>query len=219
VSPRWRPVATATAVLALAVWPPDARANAENGCPDLDGREDALVSGEILVVLNEVASSNAKEGCVVGHIAAAPAEVMAVLRDAGRYEEYMPTVKRSNVTVEHGDVLLNRQELDLPFPIGNRHFTIQLTEKRTDDGGFRLDFSYVPGSGNVKDTRGHWSVEPWRGGSLVAYVLWSDPGGAIPKWAVNRAARRTLPDVMDALRRRVLERAPGKPAAAGHPSS
>ncbi|HVR29932.1 MAG TPA: START domain-containing protein, partial [Thermoanaerobaculia bacterium] len=56
---------------------------------------------------------------------------------------------------------------------------------------------------NVKDTRGHWLVEPWRGGSRVTYVLWSDPGGAIPKWAINRASRRTLPEVVTALRDRV----------------
>ena len=52
-------------------------------------------------------------------------------------------------------------------------------------------------------TRGHWSIEPWKGGSLVAYVLWTDPGGVIPMWAVNRASRRTLPEVVVALRDRV----------------
>lgn len=206
---RRRPSAATAVATAIALWPAGAGAIAEEDCPDLAGGEEALASGEIFVELNEVAGSNAKEGCVVGYLPASPADVMAVLRDAGRYDEYMPTVKRSNVTVEHGGVTLNRQELDLPFPIGDRHFTIRLVERRLYPDGYQLDFSYVPGSGNVEDTRGHWLIEPWRDGSLVSYVLWTDPGGAIPKWAVNRAARRTLPDVMRALRDRVRDGAPG----------
>jgi hypothetical protein len=40
--------------------------------------------------------------------------------------------------------------------------------------------------------------------------LWTDPGGAIPMWAVNRASRRTLPQVVVALRDRVRGVSSGK---------
>lgn len=179
-------------------------------CPDLAGVEEALIGGDVFILLTDFAGSAAKEGCVVSYIAAPPGAVMEILRDAGSYAEYMPRVASSEVTVSGDGEILNRQELDLPFPIGDRHFTISLNEERSDEGAYRLGFTYVPGSGNVDGTRGHWLVEPWRGGSRVTYVLWSDPGGAIPKWAINRASRKTLPDVMRALRQRVLER----PAAA-----
>jgi hypothetical protein len=189
-------------------------------CPDLAGREDAVVRGEVLITLTEFPGSDAKEGCVVGYIPASPDAVMTILRDAASYDEYMPRVERSDVSTGSDGALLNRQELDLPFPIGDRQFTIVLTEQRSDDGAYRLGFTYVEGSGNIKDTRGHWLIEPWRDGSRVTYVLWTDPGGAIPKWAVNRASRRTLPDVVAALRERVLERRPGAGSSAGHePSS
>jgi hypothetical protein len=84
---------------------------------------------------------------------------------------------------------------------------VRLVEERSKDGGYSFKFDYVKGSGNVEDTRGHWSIDPWKGGSLVAYVLWTDPGGAIPKWALNRASRRTLPEVVVALRDRVRDAA------------
>ena len=196
-------LATPAAALAIVLALAPVAAGAVARCPDLAGSEDAIVEVEVLLTLTEFPGSDAKEGCVVGYVPAAPEEVMAVLRDAGSYEEYMPRVKSSEVSIGQGGVVLNRQELDLPFPIGDRHFTIRLNEQRSEDGAFRLGFTYVKGSGNVKDTRGHWLVEPWRGGSRVTYVLWSDPGGAIPKWAINRASRRTLPDVVIALRDRV----------------
>jgi hypothetical protein len=175
-------------------------------CPSTRGKEEALERGEILIELTEHAGSEAKEGCVVGYIAAPPEAVFRVLQDAGSYDEYMPRVRSSEVSTGGGDVVLNRQVLELPFPIGDRRFTIRLRSESLDGGTLRLSWTYVPGSGNVEDTRGYWLVEPWHGGSRVTYVLWSDPGGVIPKWAVNRASRRTLPRVVEALRERVLER-------------
>jgi hypothetical protein len=179
---------------------------ADDSCPDSAGQEQAIVDGEVLIKLTDFPGSAAKEGCVLGYIAAAPEKVMAVLREAGEYGEYMPRVRSSRVAPGDGGVVLNSQELDLPWPIGDRHFTVRLIEKRGEDGAFRFDFDYVPGSGNIEDTRGHWLIEPWRNGSRVTYSLWTDPGGVIPMWAVNRASRRTLPMVIVALRDRVLDR-------------
>ena len=96
--------------------------------------------------------------------------------------------------------------LDLPWPIGDRYFTVRLVEEPATGGGFWFRFSYVDGTGNIKDTRGHWLIVPWHDGSRVTYALWTDPGGMIPKWAVSRASRQTLPDVIVALRDRVEER-------------
>jgi hypothetical protein len=212
-----RPSALLLAALAALAIAGRASGALEPGCPDTHGREDAMIGGEVLVLLTEFPGSEAKQGCVVGFIPAAPDEVLTVLRDAARYDEYMPLVVRSDVSPGSGGAIVNSQELNLPFPIGDRHFTIQIWQEYTGDATMRLSFSYVPGSGNVKDTRGHWLIEPWRSGSRVTYVLWTDPGGAIPKWAVNRASRRTLPEVVSALRERVHALDPG--GSGDHPSS
>ena len=184
---------------------------ADDACPESVGQEQAILDGEVLIKLTDFPGSAAKEGCVVGYIAAAPEKVMTILREAGKYEEYMPRVLRSDVEPGENGVVLNRQELDLPWPIGDRHFIVRLVEKKSKEGVYRFDFDYVKGSGNVDDTRGHWLIEPWKDGSRVTYALWCDPGGVIPKWAVNRATRRTLPLVIVALRDRVLDRPPKYP--------
>jgi len=166
----------------------------------------------VLIKLTDFPGSAAKEGCVLGYIAAPPEKVMEILREAGKYAEYMPRVLSSVVDTDLDGVVLNRQELDLPWPIGDRNFIVRLIEKKSKDGGYRFDFDYVKGSGNVEDTRGHWLIEPWKNGSRVTYALWCDPGGAVPMWAVNRASRRTLPLVIVALRDRVLDRPPSRAA-------
>jgi hypothetical protein len=182
----------------------------DDACPDPTGHEDAIVGGEVLLKLTDFPGSAAKEGCVLGYIPAPPEAVMAVLRRAGEYDQYMPRVRKSQVEPGEGGAILNAQELDLPWPIGDRYFTVRLVEEKSKDGGYSFKFDYVKGSGNVEDTRGHWSIEPWNGGSRVSYVLWTDPGGAIPMWAVNRASRRTLPQVVVALRDRVRGVSSGK---------
>jgi hypothetical protein len=187
----------------LMALPSSAAGIVEEICPDPSGHESEIVGGEVLIKLTDFPGSAAKEGCVLGFIPAAPEAVMAILRRAGDYAEYMPRVTKSDVAKgSHGEVL-NSQVLDLPWPIGDRHFTVRLVEERAEDGSYWFKFDYVKGSGNVNDTRGHWLIEPWHGGSRVTYVLWSDPGGAIPKWALNRVSRRTLPEVVVALRDRV----------------
>ena len=187
-------------------------ASADDACPDPVGHEQEILDGEVLIKLTDFPGSAAKEGCVLGYIAAPPEKVMAILRDAGKYAEYMPKVLSSEVDTGDDGVVLNRQELNLPWPIGDRNFIVRLVEKKSKDGVYRFDFDYVKGSGNVDDTRGHWLIEPWKNGSRVTYALWCEPGGAIPGWAVNRASRRTLPLVIVALRDRVLDRPPSRVA-------
>jgi len=202
----WTPRRAFTALLVLgaaAIAPGTMTAAVVDSCPDPAGHEREIVGGEVLIRLTEFPGSAAKEGCVMGFIPAAPQSVMAVLRQAEHYDEYMPRVEKSDVASGPDGEVLNMQELDLPWPIGDRHFTVRLVERYEKDGSYRFDFDYVPGSGNIEDTRGHWLIEPWHGGSRVTYALWTDPGGMIPKWAVNRASRQTLPGVIEALRDRV----------------
>jgi len=195
-------------VIALIALPSTALAVVEDDCPDPTGHESEIVGGEVLIKLTDFPGSAAKQGCVLGFIPAQPSAVMAILRRAGDYAEYMPRVAKSEVTKGSDGEVLNSQVLDLPWPVGDRHFTVRLVEERSEDGSYWFKFYYVKGSGNVLDTRGHWLIEPWQGGSRVTYLLWSDPGGAIPKWALNRVSRRTLPEVVVALRDRVRGAAP-----------
>lgn len=168
----------------------------------------SLDEGEVAVSLKESADSNVKEGCALGVIEAPMEQVFAVLDDPARYGEFMPHVQLSEVEpAEDGDVL-NHQVLDLPFPIRNRYYTIRLETHRREEHPDRLEiaWTYVPGSGNVKENEGAWTlVRLSANRTLAVYRVYTDPGGLIPKWALNRVTRRTLPEVIEAIRRRVAD--------------
>jgi hypothetical protein len=133
------------------------------------------------------------------------AAVAAVVADAGSYAEFMPRVRSSELWVDETGARLNEQRLDLPFPLEDRRYTVRLRESQVDEHTWRMEWSYVPGSGNVADTRGSWLVERRGEGSLITYLVHTDPGTRTPRWAVNLASKRSIPRMLDAVRRRVLE--------------
>lgn len=168
----------------------------------------SLESGEVAVALRETEGSNVKEGCALGVIEAPLEQVFAVLDDPARFGEFMPHVQVSEVEPgDDGDVL-NHQVLDLPFPIRNRHYTIRLETNHSEEHPDRLEiaWTYVPGSGNVEENEGTWTLLRLSANrTLAVYRVYTDPGGLIPKWALNRVTRRTLPEVIEAIRRRVAD--------------
>jgi hypothetical protein len=59
----------------------------------------------------------------------------------------------------------------------------------------------------VEVNDGFWLLEPSDNGerTRAVYYLYTDPGGAIPKWIVNRANATAIPDVWEAVRRAAKE--------------
>jgi hypothetical protein len=55
----------------------------------------------------------------------------------------------------------------------------------------------------VKLNNGYWLLEPREEGkkTFVTYYLYTDPGGALPKWIADRANKTSVPDVLRAVRR------------------
>jgi hypothetical protein len=64
-------------------------------------------------------------------------------------------------------------------------------------------WTYVPGSGNISETRGAWVLtEDGPGKTLLLYHVFTDPGGLIPRWAYNLAITQSLPDLLASVARR-----------------
>ena len=61
----------------------------------------------------------------------------------------------------------------------------------------------------VTAIQGSWTLVPTRGGgSLVTYVVASDPGGSLPVWLTNRAQRNAVPALVKAMLDRVKHTLP-----------
>ena len=168
--------------------------------------QERLANGEVIVHLKAVRGP-IKEGTAIGVVDAPPQRVFRVVTDNENFEQFMPYVKRSEVERLTEGSILNYQHLDFPFPIGDRYYKLHIlrTVENTDRGKvFTSTWTYVRGSGNIKDTYGSWTLREYdKDKALVIYVCCTDPGGSLPKWALNMATTISLPRVIDRVRQRV----------------
>jgi hypothetical protein len=60
----------------------------------------------------------------------------------------------------------------------------------------------------VEVNDGFWKLEPRDGGAktFATYYLYTNPGGSLPKWVVNRANGSAVPDVFQCVRRESKKR-------------
>ncbi len=140
----------------------------------------------------------------------APLErVLAVITDSENAEEFMPYVVESEARPGEGGTVLNTQRLDLPWPAPDLTYEIEIRKQPPagDDPAepWQVHWKYVPGSGNIAENRGTWSLfRHGEQGTLVVYDNFVDPGGWVPGWLQDWASRRAIPDVAEAVRARTL---------------
>ena len=162
------------------------------------------------LVTRGAADGRVREDCGLGVIEAPLAAVRAVVDAAGDFDEFLPRVLESDVEPVSPGVYLNRQVLDVPFPAQDRRYTVRVETGPVDTGvgpGWQARWSYVEGSGNVRDSRGSWTLIPFDAErTVVIYRALTDPGGRLPPRIVDYAAPRTLRRVLEAVRERVLSR-------------
>ncbi len=148
------------------------------------------------------------EGCGLGVIEVPLAAVRDVVDAAQHFDEFMPRLLESEVEPVSPGVYLNRQTLDMPFPMEDRRYTVRVETGVIETGagaGWQARWAYVEDSGNIRESRGSWTLIPVSTDrTVVVYRLLTDPGGRLPAWVVDYSAPRALRRVLNALRDRVL---------------
>ncbi len=159
-------------------------------------------------VVRRDAGRRVREGCGVGTVEAPLRAVRQVIDAAAEFDEFMPRILESDVEPVSPGVYLNRQTLDMPFPVEDRRYTVRVETGAIGTGagaGWQARWTYVEGSGNIRESRGSWTLIPVSAErTLVVYRLLTDPGGRLPGWVVDYSAPRALRRVLNALRDRVL---------------
>jgi polyketide cyclase/dehydrase/lipid transport protein len=162
-----------------------------------------LAAGEILVRLVETPGGGPKEGVGMGVVDAPPSRVFAALTDFAHYQEWVPFVRTSDARRQLDGSVVSAQSLHLPALVGDRSYKIRAVSVASGKA-WTTRWTYVPGSGDVVDTYGSWSVvEFGPGRSLATCRLFTDPG-RVPHWAMNRATEQSLPWIFKGLRQQVM---------------
>lgn len=160
---------------------------------------------------------NVKEMKAVGMIDAPPKRVWDTIRDYANYTKTMPFTQVSTVlkSEDDGKVVYFYSVVNAPL-VDKRDYVIRIVDESDwkDGTGFLKSTWQAAPEGatlmpekkdlvRVKLNNGWWLLEPRENGTktFATYYLFTDPGGAIPKWLVNHANGSAVPDVFLAIRK------------------
>ena len=199
-------------LLAIAAGATVARGDDSSG----GGWEQVSTRDGIVVQRRSVAGSKLKEFLGRGIVDAPIGRVLAVIRDANRRAEWMPSCADSHVVEEdlgaRTQVAYHRTKA--PWPVSDRdsiNRAIMLVEP--DKHRVYLPFEAIasakvpPVKGVVRmpSMRGHWILRPVDGGRATEaeYQVFADPGGILPDWLANLASKTLPRDTIAGLRKQV----------------
>lgn len=170
---------------------------------------------EDLKVFAREKKGGVQEMKAVGVINAPPERVWQAIRDYDSYVKTMPYMEVSKVLArEDGDkVTWLYSVINAPF-VDRRDYVIRiLDESKWQDGEGYFKVSWRAANERapkkpdnvvrVQINDGHWLLEPIEGGkkTRATYYLFTDPGGSVPRWLVNKGNGSAVPDVFEAVRK------------------
>ena len=143
---------------------------------------------------------------VCGTVDAPPAAVWEVLRDCGKFEEFLPGVAHSRLTQREAGVAYCDETIDLPFPLRDLESLSRVREEPLAGGGFARRWEVVRGT--YRRRRGAWLIYPLdqaAARSLVVYEVDMEPETMIPDFLIRYAQSTAAPEVFRAVRERVQQ--------------
>jgi len=173
----------------------------------LPGTPYSTPTGDVWVETASPGAGKPREGVGRGVIEAPPERVFRALTDYGHWSEFMPFLQKSAASPRPDGSAVAEHVMKLPAPTGERRYRVRLRQRvETGPAGktWTIDWAYVPGSGNVKDHHGSWTLTALGPGRTLAVLrLYTDPGGFTPGWAVERGTAETIPWIFHGLRQHV----------------
>lgn len=164
-------------------------------------------TGEVRVSLVPERPEGPQAGVGHGVVQAPPERVFRALQDVGHWHEFMPFLEKSTARPRKDGSIESSQRLELPFPIGKRSYHVRVRSRAepTPAGTvWHIDWTYVPGSGNVKDHHGSWTLTATGNQATLATLrIYTDPGGFVPAKGMDRGTIETLPWIFHGLRQHV----------------
>ncbi|HEY2748154.1 MAG TPA: START domain-containing protein [Polyangia bacterium] len=168
----------------------------------------------IVVQRRSVDGSKLKEFRGRGVVRAPIGRVLAVIRDADRRAEWMPSCGDSHLVAENvaARTQIAYHRTKAPWPVSDRD-SINRAEMIVEPDKHRvympfeaIPFTAIPpvkGVVRMPSMRGHWILIPVDGGRATdaEYQVFADPGGSLPDWLANLASKTLPRDTIAGLRK------------------
>lgn len=170
----------------------------------LDEHEKKLISrGDIVTREIDAAGKRGRTFEAIGLIKASRNNVLKVLKDYGKYPEFMPNVSRIEIVEQRGNETVLNYTLTLPLGIIKK-YRLKISENAPGNQFSVIEWKMqewpeLKREETITDTTGYWRIEEKdENNSLVLYHVYTDPG-PIPfglGWIVDVLSKDSVPEVL-----------------------
>ncbi len=166
--------------------------------------KDRLATGEVIVSSKAVPGSDAPVVTAMAVIDAAPQAVWALISKCADYKRTMVRTLASKEIWRKGNKIRCRVTVDLPFPLSD--LTATTDAVHTVKKGKKWERKWALVEGDYKRNTGSWTLAPFNGAAtrtLVIYRVHAEPKVAIPAGIRRAAQRKSLPNLIEHLRKQL----------------
>lgn len=173
--------------------------------PSLTTTEISKISaGDVIVHRLSPTNGDGVAARAIAVIKAPTQKVWPVLRDCQHFKKFLPRTKDSVLKSREGTRSVCYTKIDMPFPFSDLWADVKSVEEIMPSGSFKRAWTLLKGT--YRRNNGSWLVIPWgsaKSESLVIYQIDLDPDTNVPDFIIRKAQTSTLPDLFEAIRRRV----------------
>lgn len=169
----------------------------------------AKATAEPLITMETQPGSSLRVSTVVTRIDAPIELVFGIVTDHDAFARMFDEVRQSLTVGAEGTRRIVYMDIDMPFPVSNRRYEIELDQSRSGPAErpcWESYWHYLPGSGNIEANHGRWELIGEGPSTWLAYVAFVDPGGHVPSWTINWATRKVLPRMIESVRQEARKR-------------
>ncbi len=166
-----------------------------------DDEETRLDKGETVVATRALKGYDTPETTGKAVNNAPPAKVWSIISRCGDYARTMPRTKASKELSRKGNKLVCQVTIIMPAPYSNLTSTTDVTHTEADPK-FTRTWKMI--DGDYKYNSGSWVLAPFKGDpkrTLAVYTVLAEPKAWIPAWIRKAAQKKSLPEMMEALRK------------------
>jgi len=180
---------------------------------DEEAWTDAGVKHGVNLAFRENREWSAREVRAVKEVDFSAERIFAVVCDFSRYTEFMPGIKEASIIEGSvpADFVAYLRYAPQFVVVAARDVILHVSGKSEPDGSYACTWSGAPDrlprrsdAVRMPVNAGGWTIEPFAGDhARVTYQVAVKPGGRIPDWLVRWGAARALPEVIEAVEKRL----------------
>ena len=170
--------------------------------PDKVG-EVVVNENDMIVRLIENKGSDINTAEAMFTVNSTPEKCFKVINNILDYPDFMPDIEKVTLVKKTSEARLYNYVYDAP--IFDIEYTL-LMKDSVSNGIYHIEWTYV--KGELNENKGSWEIKTDTYDStktLIKYKIYLDPGTILPDWLMNKLTAGSIPDMIEAIRKRVKE--------------